>query len=353
MPSLVFSDPAAAPRLYGQLLKYSRHDAGILENYLTECFAAAITEDALLARCIVEQIVRRPVFAGVRLASATITAYTQVSAGAGCIPDVVLEIASRDRLRIARLALEAKVNANLGIGQLSKYLGRRSLDGVALVARNSISVPCDVYDHRKYFRPPRRDHFFWADLSVSLSQRARTRCSPALTRALQGLFTQLRFRPAPKSIGDLRWSPQLRTKFATRWIETRRVLSKLGWNSRLGSQAQVYVRRLRRTGRLDWALLDPAAPDHCLRVRLNFRSDRTLRQVERELKAGRFFLKRHTAIRQRTVRGRIGGLANVLDLEIPLGELFPDGGIRPGAGGLLLRYLIPLFERADHRVGRG
>lgn len=354
MASVTLPDPAAAARVYAQLLKYSRRDADILENYFTECFAAAITEDQLLARAVIKQLVRRPGIAGVSLASATVVAYTQVHVGPRAIPDVLLDIASPDRRRIVRLAIEAKLNASLGTGQLLKYLRQRSLAGVAFVTRHPTPVPTGVYDHRKYLRPPRGDHFFWTDFYPAVERRARSPRSPALSRALAGLFKHLRFQPPIRAIGELRprgdeRDRRLRIAFAARWTDTRKRLAAMGWQSNPGSQAQVYVYRPASLGRLSWALLDPMVPDHCLRVRFNFRSDRTLTQVRRELETSRFFLRRQTRFRERTVR-RADGPHTVLDLEIPLRELFPEGTERPGHGGFLARYVISLFRRADRRA---
>ena len=352
MSSFKLPDPAAAARLYSQLLKYSRRDADVLENYFTECFAAAISEDQFLARALIAGLVRHSTFAGVSLAHASVAAYTQVHFGSA-IPDVLIEIATPDRRRVVRLAIEAKLGAGLGAGQLAKYLNQPSISGVALVTRHLTPVPSEVYDHRKYLRPSRRDHFFWTDFYPPLERRARSPRSPALTVALAGLFRHLRFQPPIKSIGELRprgdeRDRRIRVAFATRWAETRKQLRAMGWQSNPGSQAQVYVYRNGTAGRLSWALLDPMVPDHCLRVRFNFRSDRTLKQVRHEFQTSRFFLRRQTRFRERTV-SRAHGRETVLDIEVPLRELFSHSSESPGHGGFLARYVLSLFRRADRR----
>lgn len=343
--------PANAQRLFTQLHTYSRRDADVVENFLTECFAAALTEDQVFAKAAVAQLVGGRSIASVEIRSATVTAYTQVHIARGAILDVLVEVASPDRRRVARIALENKLEAGLGLRQLSKYLRQPMLDGVALVGRHVLPIPQVVLHHHKYLRPRRRTHFLWPDLHPFIERRAKTPGAPALTRSLAGLYQFLRFEPPPKAIGDLRHREDrpLRRSFARRWDETKAALAKLGWETGAGSIAQLYINRTRGSGRLWWVLADPLAPDHCLRVRLNFDSERTLKQVQRELQTSRFPFRRDTFIKVRTVRRADDKAFPVLDLEVPLRTLFPPGTEKAGHGGHLARYVLGIIRRADHR----
>lgn len=188
------SSLSSADALLARLIKLTTRK----EDFITECFAAVLQADGRAASEYWRLVSRT-------LPSATQKASlheirTQCRLGDGsCQCDMVL-VGGRERI-----AVEHKLTAPQGKGQLGKYLSlpRKEVTRVMLVSADYQTVAGEVLRERRYVKPPTgQSHFLWADF-YPLLQKSEAR-GMAVASATRGLFDRLGLQPAHPLIGELR-----------------------------------------------------------------------------------------------------------------------------------------------------
>jgi hypothetical protein len=178
------SDNGAA--LFVRLLKTAGlRDDGCREDFLTECFAGALRRDPLFSRMTWEVLTghRPDVDVGVECQRRA----------PGSRIDLVLSSDTR------AVAVEIKLYAAQGDGQLAKYLSLEEFDHVAFLTAYPAVIDSAVRAHAKYLRPRRFDHFLWHDLFDVLPA---DEAPWSLTLEFKDLLRHLKLAPpAPDILG--------------------------------------------------------------------------------------------------------------------------------------------------------
>lgn len=257
---------SSADALLARLIKLTTRK----EDFITECFAAVLQAD------------RRAANEYWRLVSRTLPAitqnatlreiHTQCRLGEGNSRCDMVLVGGRDRI-----AVEHKLTAPQGKGQLAKYLSlpRKEVTRVMLVSADYQTVTSEVLRERRYVKPPSgQSHFLWADF-YPLLQKSQAR-GVAVASATRGLFDRLGLQPAHPLIGELRtrdverrmrldaqlyaaWQPLL-TALRKRW---RYVDSSI----RKDRRSEIYIEEGKgELLRVVW--LDPFSNPGSLRIRL-------------------------------------------------------------------------------------
>lgn len=168
------------------------------EDFVTECFAAALREDAAFGtrflRLLDESLPGPPE-----------RIWTQETHG-DCRPDLFIGLADG---RTA--AVEIKLEAKEGPDQLRRYLKIAALDYVAYLAPASRPVDPDVYGHPKFLKAPApAGHHLWSDVYTVLADVIEGRESPnTILNATLGVLDYLGFAPPSPVIGDLNSSDKV------------------------------------------------------------------------------------------------------------------------------------------------
>lgn len=141
-------------------------------------------------------------------------------------------IVSDGRLRIA---VEHKLDARQGLGQLAKYLGLPSkhVTHLAFVAADQHSIPRSVREHKRYLNPKSgQAHYFWADFwpLMKMAEQRNVLFVPELLE----LLTTLGLQATHSLIGNLRHPDPDRARFfdgrlSRAWTPLRISLRRRGW----------------------------------------------------------------------------------------------------------------------------
>lgn len=181
------------------------------EDFLTEVFANLLRADHRLSRAFLKLLLPR------WHSEAAVTVVTQHSLHAWkARPDMLVSTGA------LRLAVEHKLDAPQGVGQLKKYLSlpHQRASRVALISANYCQVSQDVFRHPRYVRPTSgQSHFLWTDMWPIVQLACRIEMPGA--HAARRLFSELGIQPAHKLV------PNLRDPDPKRALRNDRTLSKL------------------------------------------------------------------------------------------------------------------------------
>jgi len=211
--------------LFSSLRRFARHQE---ENFFTECVARVLKSDDALARAFVTYLAGKSLN-GRHVSTAPITISTQERLGAA-VPDMIIRVGG------ALLAVENKLFAGQGDGQLDKYLSTSGIHRLAYVAGYH-DKRVTVIDHHKYAQPKKRSHahFVWWELFHTIKTAGtRAQQKAPLRLALVGLFRDFGFEPVHGALGDLTdpdksVRAENRGRFTQLWVGTEKRLRDRGW----------------------------------------------------------------------------------------------------------------------------
>jgi len=269
------------------------------EDFLTECLAATLAEDPELTRAFValltgsdNHLLNDGTWIGVE---------TQVSHERSCL-DLVLRPAGA-----VPVAVEIKLDAPEGAGQLAKYLALPERYRVAFLAPARRTIDHDVLAHTRYLRPADgRDHLTWFDVHSLIASDVRAHAARTTLRiALLGLLEELGFAPPVPQLGDLQASnsrerADARQNAGKLLDGVRATLVALGWELQGGDQpGDVWTRR-GRVGRLSRVWVGTFVERNRLKVRLYFPCEADRAAAMKEL-AHAISTARHPGLRDAAV----------------------------------------------------
>lgn len=275
---------ADASRFFLRLLKATAiEEPTCREDFLTECLAATLAEDEALARRFA-LFIAGPEVEGTSVALARIGVETQVSFPGSCL-DLVLRLDGT-----VAVAVEIKLDAPEGEGQLAKYLKLPGIHRVAFLAPGRRTIDPSVLAHPHYLRPANgQEHFTWRDLYAPIA--APETALPArstLRQALLGLLEYLGFEPPHPELGDLHAEDEQerirhRRNAAKHLDDAREVLVSQGWRlDPFHPPGDVWTVR-QQVGRLSQVWLSTCAERGMFKVRFYFASEAERAAVAAEL----------------------------------------------------------------------
>jgi hypothetical protein len=337
---------SSADALLARLIKLTTRK----EDFITECFAAVLQADGRAASEY-WRIVSHTLSPATQKASLR-EIHTQCRLGEGsCRCDMVI-VGGRERI-----AVEHKLTAPQGKGQLGKYLSlpRKEVTRVMLVSADYQTVSSEVLRERRYVKPPTgQSHFLWADF-YPLLQKSEAR-GVAVASATRGLFDRLGLQPAHPLIGELRtrdterrvrldaqlhsaWQPLL-TSLEKRW-------SYVDSSIREDRRSEIYVEEGKgELLRVVW--LDPFSSPGSLRIRL-----KTSSRAKRALLLDRLERDRSKILHGRSIAVSVpGGLVYdqrypyIVELRIPWRALLGTS-TRSSMPVRLKKFVLSLIAVAD------
>lgn len=256
------------------------------EDFLTEVFANLLQTDARLSRAFVKRLLPN------RKSDAPVTIVTQHSLRAWkSRPDMLVTTGG------LRIAVEHKLDAPEGSGQLSKYLTlpRRQVSRVALISADYRRLAPEILKHPRYVRPADgQSHFLWTDIWPLIQLACRLQVAGA--HAARRLFSELGIQPAHRLVPNLNDPDPKRALQNDRalsklWQPTRRALEQRGMECvssiRTTRSSEVYVYPP-DSSPIGVVWLNPFASPSTLLVRLRMADRKT-----RDLLLSRLESRRH------------------------------------------------------------
>ena len=164
------------------------------EDFVTEVFASLLRANRPTARAYASTLLGRPIAAGTDIRVVT----QKGDHAVGCRPDMLVTVGD------VRIAVEHKLDAPEGPGQIKKYLANRTgrWDHVTLVSADYCSVAEQVRGHKAYLAPTDgQHHFLWTAFWPLLLKAERA--GTANAAAARRLFTELGLQPAHRYIPHL------------------------------------------------------------------------------------------------------------------------------------------------------